>query len=139
MLPPLGLAVAAVKDAVADAGLTLDDIDGLSTYPGGGTDGGFGEGGVTALEDALGLRPTWYNGGAETFGPSGSVIAAMLAVAVGPARHVVCFPTGWQGPLAARPGARGLRGGRPHGHVWGAAGGPGPGASAPGGGGSGPH
>src|SRR5260221_6292684 len=103
MLPPLGLAVAAVKDAVADAGLTLDDIDGLSTYPGGGTDGGFGEGGVTALEDALGLRPTWYNGGAETFGPSGSVIAAMLAVAVRPGRHVVCFPAVWPAPVPGPP------------------------------------
>ena len=38
------LTVEAVKDAVADAGLTLDDIDGLSTYPGGGAGGGFGRG-----------------------------------------------------------------------------------------------
>jgi len=102
MRPPLSLAVDAVKDAVADAGLTLADIDGLSTYPGPMTDGGFGEGGVTALEDVLGLRPTWYNGGSETFGPGGSVIAAMLAVATGLARHVVCFRTVWQATYAAR-------------------------------------
>ncbi len=63
MRPPLSLTVDAVKAAVADAGLELDDIDGLSTYPGGSAIGGFGEGGVSALEDALGLRPTWYNGG----------------------------------------------------------------------------
>ena len=131
MLPPLALTVAAVKDAVADAGLTLDDIDGLSTYPGGGGDGGFGEGGVTALEDALGLRPTWYNGGAETFGPSGSVIAAMLAVAVGLARHVVCFRTVWQATFAARQRARDSRGGSPHGMMSGSAGGRVPGYSAP--------
>jgi hypothetical protein len=48
---------------------------------------------VTALEAALGLRPSWYNGGPETFGPGGSVIAAMLAVAGGLARHVLCFRT----------------------------------------------
>ena len=34
MVDPLSLAVDACLAAVADAGLTLDDIDGLSTYPG---------------------------------------------------------------------------------------------------------
>jgi acetyl-CoA acetyltransferase/uncharacterized OB-fold protein len=96
MVAPLSLTVQACERAIADAGLTMDDIDGLSTYPGGGSAGPFGEGGVTALEDALGIRPTWYNGGGETFGPGGSVIAAMLAVAGGLARHVLCFRTLWQ-------------------------------------------
>jgi acetyl-CoA acetyltransferase/uncharacterized OB-fold protein len=102
MRPPLSLTVEAVKAAVADAGLSLEDIDGLSTYPGGAPSGGFSEGGISALEDALGVRPTWYNGGGETFGPSGSVIAAMLAVAAGLVRHVVCFRTVWQATFAAR-------------------------------------
>jgi acetyl-CoA acetyltransferase len=44
----------------------------------------------------LRLRPTWYNGGSETFGPGGSLIAAMLAVASGLVRHVLCFRTVWQ-------------------------------------------
>jgi acetyl-CoA acetyltransferase/uncharacterized OB-fold protein len=96
MVPPLTLTVQACEAAVADAGLSLDDIDGLSTYPGGGNLGGFGEGGVTALEAALGIRPTWHNGGIETFGPGGSVIAAMLAIASGLARHVLCFRTLWE-------------------------------------------
>jgi acetyl-CoA acetyltransferase/uncharacterized OB-fold protein len=96
MVPPLSLTVRACERAIADAGLTLDDIDGLSTYPGAGLAGPFGEGGVTALEAALGIRPTWYNGGPETFGPGGSVIAAMLAVAGGLARHVLCFRTLWE-------------------------------------------
>lgn len=96
MVPALSLTVQACEAAVADAGLTLADIDGLSTYPGGGNLGGFGEGGVTALEAALGIRPTWHNGGIETFGPGGSVIAAMLAVAGGLARHVLCFRTLWE-------------------------------------------
>ena len=34
MVDPLSLTVDACLAAVADAGLTLDDIDGLSTYPG---------------------------------------------------------------------------------------------------------
>jgi acetyl-CoA acetyltransferase/uncharacterized OB-fold protein len=96
MVPPLSLTVQACERAIADAGLSMDDIDGLSTYPGAGMVGPFGEGGVTALEAALGIRPTWYNGGGETFGPGGSVIAAMLAVAGGLARHVLCFRTLWE-------------------------------------------
>lgn len=96
MQPPLSLTVQACEAAIADAGLRLADIDGLSTYPGAINVGGFGEGGVTALEAALGIRPTWHNGAMETFGPGGSVIAAMLAVAGGLARHVLCFRTLWE-------------------------------------------
>lgn len=96
MRAPLSLTIEACERAIADAGLTLGDIDGLSTYPGGGGFGPFSEGGVTALESALGIRPTWHNGGIETFGPGGSVIAAMLAVAGGLARHVLCFRTLWE-------------------------------------------
>ncbi|GAA5056866.1 acetyl-CoA acetyltransferase/uncharacterized OB-fold protein [Thermocatellispora tengchongensis] len=96
MADPLALTVEACEAAVADAGLTMDDIDGLATYPGGGLQGGFGEGGVTALEAALRVRPTWHSGGGETFGPGGSVIEAMLAVSAGLARHVLCFRTLWQ-------------------------------------------
>jgi acetyl-CoA acetyltransferase/uncharacterized OB-fold protein len=90
MVPPLSLTVEACEAAVADAGLTFDDIDGMSTYP--GLDiAGMGEGGVSALEGALGLRPSWINGGMDTFGPGGSVI-----VATGMARHVLCFRTLWE-------------------------------------------
>jgi acetyl-CoA acetyltransferase/uncharacterized OB-fold protein len=95
MVPPLSLTIEACEAAVADAGLTLDDVDGLSTYP--GLDiAGMGEGGVSALEGALGLKPTWINGGMDTFGPGGSVIAAMMAVATGMAKHVLCFRTLWE-------------------------------------------
>jgi acetyl-CoA acetyltransferase/uncharacterized OB-fold protein len=95
MVPPLSLTIEACQAAIADAGLTFDDIDGLSTYP--GLDiAGMGEGGVSALEGTLGLRPTWINGGMDTFGPGGSVIAAMMAVATGMARHVLCFRTLWE-------------------------------------------
>jgi acetyl-CoA acetyltransferase/uncharacterized OB-fold protein len=93
---PLSLTVQACEAAIADAGLTYADIDGLSTYPGPIMVGAFSEGGVTALEGALGIRPTWHNGAMETFGPGGSVIAAMLAVATGLARHVLCFRTLWE-------------------------------------------
>lgn len=97
---PLSLTVDACRAAVADAGLGFDEIDGLATYPGAGAYGGMAEGGVAALESALGLCPVWHNGGGETFGPGGSVIAAMLAVAGGLARHVLCFRTVWESTYA---------------------------------------
>ncbi|HEY0804281.1 MAG TPA: OB-fold domain-containing protein [Pseudonocardiaceae bacterium] len=96
MVDPLTLTIDACRAAIDDAGLTFDDIDGIATYPGGSAPGGFAEGGVTALEDALRLRPVWYNGGPEQPGPGGSVVAAMLAVAAGLCRHVLCYRTVWQ-------------------------------------------
>ena len=95
MVDPLSLTVDACLAAIADAGLTLEDIDGLSTYPG-AVGAGMSEGGVTAVEEALRIRPTWTNGGGDLPGPGGSVIAAMLAVASGLCRHVLCFRTVWE-------------------------------------------
>ena len=97
MVDPLSLTVDACLAAVADAGLTLDDIDGLSTYPGGmGATTGMSEGGITAVEEALRIHPTWINGGMDLPGPGGSVVAAMMAVATGLCRHVLCFRTVWE-------------------------------------------
>ena len=100
MRDPLDLATDACLAAIADAGLTPDDIDGLSTYPG-GLGMGMSEGGVTAVEEALRLHPTWINGGGELPGPGGSVVAAMLAVAAGLCRHVLCFRTVWESTYAS--------------------------------------
>jgi acetyl-CoA acetyltransferase/uncharacterized OB-fold protein len=99
MVNPVGLTVAAVQQAVADAGLELDDIDGVSTYPG-ATGNGMSEGGVPALVEALRLQPVWVNGGGEIPGQAGSIIAAMLAVSSGLCRHVVCFRTVWEASWA---------------------------------------
>jgi acetyl-CoA acetyltransferase/uncharacterized OB-fold protein len=100
MVDPLSLTIDACLQAVADAGLELDDIDGLSTYPG-AAGMGMSEGGITAVEEALRLHPTWINGGGDLPGPGGSVIAAMLAVSAGLCRHVLCFRTVWESTYAA--------------------------------------
>jgi acetyl-CoA acetyltransferase/uncharacterized OB-fold protein len=103
MIDPLSLTVDACLAAIADAGLTIQDIDGLSTYPGAGGMG-MSEGGVTAVEEALRIHPTWFNGGMDIPGPGGSIIAAAMAVAAGLCRHVLCFRTVWEstyGALAA--------------------------------------
>ncbi|TDV55998.1 thiolase C-terminal domain-containing protein [Actinophytocola oryzae] len=100
MVDPVALTVEATRAAVADAGLDLDDIDGLSTYPG-PMAGGLGEGGIGPLVEALGLRPVWVNGAREVPGQLGSVIAGMLAVAAGLCRHVLCFRTVWESSHSA--------------------------------------
>ncbi len=95
MVNPISLAVDACRIAIGDAGLEPGDIDGLSTYPG-DVGSGMSEGGVAPLEEALRLRPTWINGGGDLPGQGGAVVAAMLAVASGLCRHVLCVRTIWE-------------------------------------------
>lgn len=100
MVDPVSLTLDACQRAIADAGLTLDDIDGLSSYPGPSPEG-MSEGGVSPVVEALQLRPVWVNGASETPGQIGAITAAMLAVASGLCRHVLCFRTVWQASHAA--------------------------------------
>jgi acetyl-CoA acetyltransferase len=100
------LTVEACLRAIADAGLTPDDIDGIATYPGGASPGGgFSGAGATQLHDALGLRTRWHLGTAETAGQLGPVMEACLAVATGAATHVICFRSVWES-TAQRGGSR---------------------------------
>jgi acetyl-CoA acetyltransferase len=95
---PLALTAEACLAAIADAGLTRDDIDGLSTYPGGMLPGapGFTGAGVPDVHDMLRLKLSWFSGGMETSGQLGAVINACAAVATGLATHVLCFRTVWE-------------------------------------------
>ncbi len=109
LVDPLSLTVDACLQAVADAGLELSEIDGLSTYPG-AAGMGMSEGGVAAVEEALRVHPTWINGGGDIPGPGGAIIAAMLAISSGLCRHVLCFRTVWESTFATlgfRPGGGG--------------------------------
>ncbi|MBV9637993.1 MAG: OB-fold domain-containing protein [Mycobacteriaceae bacterium] len=99
MVDPLSLTIDACRAAIADAGLDFADIDGLSTYPG-PVGMGMSEGGIAAVEEALRLHPTWANGGMELPGQGGAIIAAMMAVASGLCRHVLCFRTVWESTFA---------------------------------------
>lgn len=91
----LDLTIDAALAAVADAGLTLDDIDGLATYPGatGMDPGGFAGPGTPVVQDALRLRLNWHSGGAEGAAQIQAVINAVMAVASGLARHVLVYRT----------------------------------------------
>ena len=106
----LDLTVEAALTAVDDAGLTLADIDGISTYPGSG--GPFGGASGAELHEALRLQLNWRDGASETAGQLGAVHKAVLAVAAGLASNVIVFRTvveGSGGP--ARPS--GITGGLP--------------------------
>jgi acetyl-CoA acetyltransferase len=92
----IDLTVEACLRAIADAGLTPDDIDGVATYPGGGFPAGFSGASCNELHDALGLRTRWHLGTAETGGQLGPVMDACVAVATGRANHVVCFRSVWE-------------------------------------------
>lgn len=101
---PLLLTLDAVKEALDEAGLTIDQIDGVSTYPG-RTPGylGFSPIGADELIDALGIRATWHAGGGELTSQLGAVVAAATAVKAGLARHVICYRTVYEAAAMARP------------------------------------
>jgi acetyl-CoA acetyltransferase len=118
---PLELTLDACLAAIADAGLTTSDVDGISTYPGPmETPPGFSGAGAVDVHDALRLELSWWNGGLEAPSQLGSVVAACLAVSAGLAKHVLCFRSvfegsaqGEKGRAAVMPGAGGARGGVP--------------------------
>jgi acetyl-CoA acetyltransferase len=102
---PLLLTLDAVKEALAEAGLGIAQIDGVSTYPGRAAGYlGFSPVGADELIDALGIRATWYAGGGEITSQLGAVVAAAMAVRTGQARHVICFRTVYEAAALTRPG-----------------------------------
>jgi acetyl-CoA acetyltransferase len=117
---PLQLTAEACLAAVEDAGLTLADIDGLTTYPGASTAGpGFSGASLREIHDLLGVKPNWVAGGVELAGQLGAVVDAMLAVGAGLANHVLVWRSIWEG-TAQGSGQRkgyGAPGGRPSGQL----------------------
>lgn len=101
---PLLLTLDAVREALSEAGLTISQIDGVSTYPGRAAGYlGFSPVGADELIDALGIRATWHAGGSEISSQLGAVVAAAAAVRAGLARHVVCYRTVYEAAALARP------------------------------------
>ncbi|MHB1583294.1 MAG: thiolase family protein [Acidimicrobiales bacterium] len=107
----LDLTVEAGLQAVADAGLTRDDIDGLATYPGmGAGTAGFAGPTTPDVQDALRLRLNWHDGGGEGPGQMRAVIAACLAVGAGLARHVLVYRTVTESTAQGSGGRQGIGG-----------------------------
>lgn len=93
------LTLDACLEAIADAGLEPQDIDGVISWPGAVSGaGGLAPPGpgtcgpsVHAVIDALRLNTTWHYGGPETPGAFATVIQACMAVATGLCRHVLVY------------------------------------------------
>jgi acetyl-CoA acetyltransferase len=100
------LTIDAILAAVADAGLTLDDIDGLAMFPGGGAANlpGYANGNLYEVQDALNLTTTWRQGQVE--GMSLPFYGPAMAVATGQAKHVVIWRTVKEGSAARNAGGR---------------------------------
>lgn len=90
----LDLTLQACVDAIEDAGLTKDQVDGLCAWPGEVyVSEGFSGPGVQQVQDSLGLSLNWHQAGLEGPGQLGAVVNAMMAVASGLCRHVLVYRT----------------------------------------------
>src|SRR4051794_15431522 len=79
------LTVDAILAAVADAGLSVGDIDGLVTYPGNAVplNPGFNGPDLYEVQDGLGMKLNWHLGACQGPAQFMSVISAATAVATG--------------------------------------------------------
>ena len=93
MRSPVSLLAEAALAAIADAGLSRDDIDGVATDPGGSgvLPGGIGPIGAPDAIEALGLKVRWHSGGMEGPAQAVALMVAAMAVETGRARHVLVF------------------------------------------------
>jgi acetyl-CoA acetyltransferase len=106
----LDLTLDAAREAIADAGLTTADIDGISTYPGGGggAPSGFAGPGTPEVQDALRLQVHWHSGGPEGAAQLAAVVNAVLAVGAGLARHVLVYRTVTESTAQGSGGRQGI-------------------------------
>lgn len=101
---PMGLTLDATKEALADAGLDIAQIDGVSSYPGKMQIFlGFSPVGADEVVEAFGIKATWHAGAAEATSQLGAIVEAANAVKAGLARHVLCFRTVYEAAALARP------------------------------------
>jgi acetyl-CoA acetyltransferase len=98
------LTIDAIMAAVADAGLSVEDIDGLTAFPPGGKSNlpGYASPDLAEIHDTLRLTTSWRGGTGGGLPFSGAVDA----VASGRARHVVLYRTVKEGSAARQAGGR---------------------------------
>jgi acetyl-CoA acetyltransferase len=89
---PFQLAIEACELAIADAGLTVNDIDGIAGFPLGATGVGTGLAAASPadIQASLGLRVNWHGSG-ENGAQFSSVINAIAAIAAGYCNHVLVW------------------------------------------------
>ncbi|HZP41192.1 MAG TPA: OB-fold domain-containing protein [Candidatus Binatia bacterium] len=105
----LDLTCEAALAAIADAGLTPADVDGLACYPGPlAGDPGFAGPGTVEVQDALGLQLGWHGSGLEGPAQLGPVVLAAFAVGAGLCRHALVYRTVTEASAAAATGRLGI-------------------------------
>ena len=101
---PLLLTIDAVNEALAEAGLTVEQIDGVFTFPGKVASFlGFSPVASDELIEALGIKSKWHNGAMEQGAQLSAIGAAAMAVKQGLCRHVICFRTVYEAAAMSRP------------------------------------
>ncbi|HEX8058542.1 MAG TPA: thiolase family protein, partial [Novosphingobium sp.] len=101
---PLLLTVDAVKEALDDAGLTLDQIDGVFSFPGKSTGYlAFSPVGTDDLIEVLNIKSKWQMGAMEQPAQLSAIAMAAWAVKEGICRHVICFRTVYEAGGMANP------------------------------------
>ena len=101
---PLLLTLDALREALDEAGLTIEQIDGVATYPGRMAGYlGFSPVGVDEVIEGFGIKAKWRMGSGEISAQLGAVAAAADAVRAGHARHIMCFRTVYEAAAMARP------------------------------------
>jgi acetyl-CoA acetyltransferase len=106
----LDLTIDAALEAIADAALTVADIDGIATYPGAGSGAGpdFSGPGSPEVQDALRLHVRWHTGGIEGAAQLAAVVNAVMAVGAGLARHVLVYRTVTESTAQGGGGRQGI-------------------------------
>jgi len=104
------LSVDAILAAIADAGLTPAEVDGLATYPGNAVplNPGFNGPDLYEIQDGLGLKLDWHLGTSQGPAQFMSVVAAATAVAAGLCRHAVVYRTTTEASAQGSGGRGGL-------------------------------
>lgn len=101
---PLLLTIDAINEALNEAGLTTEQIDGVFTYPGKVPSFlGFSPVGADEIIEALNIKSKWHNGAMEQGAQLSAIGAAAQAVKEGLCRHVICFRTVYEAAALSRP------------------------------------
>ena len=101
---PLLLTMDAINVALKDAGLTLDQIDGVFSFPG-KSHGylAFSPVGTDEIIEACGIKSKWQMGAMEQPAQLSAIGMAAMAVKEGLCRHVICFRTVYEAGGMANP------------------------------------